>query len=498
MPLPHSAFSTTLVSEPAMERTSMVDVTGPEANWEHTTTFPATALAVTDLTMSSVSQLACEEIIGSSLVCRIGTRTFLYNNTLHGGWVGDWVGMDALVASSLICEKIGSNASVNTRVASHSARVAMQSSPIPNVLVPRSSCISGARWLVIRKESSSGRHLILEMTECSLIPCLEFTASSVCIGSIANDRVPTTIDCGVYDHPVIQTIAEVMGSNTMPLLWHAGNSLVDLKTTSHVVAILGPCGAGKSKLLRTIQQALHSITTSIGSRVITHGCGLDPDTVSDMVGSRMVMPSDVDHEGNVGISRQAIKTITRGDAAVGTNRSPVTLGSTILYLTNALPSPTRVDAWCRKECVKRFVCLTTCRSPNDPGVIIPPVCEEEEEALLIAAMIYTREAYEHPCGNIESLVATLIMGHYNEFMSHVVNMDQDSEEYDMMLGTRVLTALVRVSGVLMSDMIYCVKTVSPGLPRMPCLQNEFGYGIVGCTIGDMGSRDPTPYEEMTR
>ena len=230
-------------------------------------------------------------------------------------------------------------------------------------------------------------------------------------GSIANTQVPKAISNDVYSYPIIRRVMEVMGSNTIPLLWHAGNCLVDPKTTSHVVAILGPSGAGKSTLLRTIQEALHPVTTSVRSRVITHDTGLDPDTVSDMVGSRLVTSSDVDHEGNVGISRQVIKTITGGDAAVGTNRTSVTLSSTVSYTTNALPSPTRVDVWCRKECVTRFVCMTTSRSPSDTDIIVPPA-SEEEEAILIAAMVYTREAYDHPGTNLESLVATLILGHY--------------------------------------------------------------------------------------
>lgn len=313
----------------------------------------------------------------------------------------------------------------------------------------------------MRRVSPHDGTLVLVMAECSLIPGMDFPASSVCIGSMTNSKVPRTIDCSVYNYPVIRRVMEVMGANAIPLLWYVGNCLVDPKTTSHVVAILGPSGVGKSTLLRTILEALHSVTTSIGSRTLTHDNGLDPDTVSDMVGSRLVMSSDVDYEGNVGISRQAIKTITGGDAAVGTNRTSVTLSNTVLYTTSALPSPTRVDVWCRKECVKRFVCMTMCRSPNDPDVIIPPASEEEEE-ILIAAMMYTREAYDHPGGNLESLVAALKLGHYREFKSQVLVMDQTSPEYDMTQETDVLVALVRVSGVSMDDVVECVKTVSPG------------------------------------
>lgn len=291
-----------------------------------------------------------------------------------------------------------------------------------------------------------------------------------------------------------------MGPNTIPLLRHVGNCLVDSKHTSHVVSMLGPSGVGKSTLLRVLQEALHSVTANIESRTLTHDRSLDPETVTDMVGSRVIMSSDVNHEGNVGISRQAIKTITGGDAAVGTNRSSVMLSSTVLYTTNSLPSPTRVDAWCKMECVRRYACLTTCRSPGDSNIIIPPI-GPEEEGVLIGAMLYTREAYDHPSGNLESLVATLIQGQYKEFMKHVLVTNPEAEDYDMRGEYQVMVALVRISGVSMPDMIGCVKAVSPRLLRMPCMDNDFRHGVIGHTIANMNKqthREATPYEEMTR
>lgn len=225
--------------------------------------------------------------------------------------------------------------------------------------------------------------------------------------------------------------------------------------------------------MRLIRQCFNGVCAVVPGEVITGASNLTPQHISSFMDARLAQSGDIEHEDNVGISKQALKRLTGSDPVEGNNGESVCLCITTIYTTNSLPTPNTPDIGARPEVMKRFAVLHTDASFPANNMLIPPLTDDDEAALL-EAMLYVRMMWSSAEGSFTSTICTIMLGHHKTFLPYISRVEDydESEEYRLDWECATFNALVSSTGSNVEDMVRCLQRVAPGLIRHPCVDNR--------------------------